>query len=442
VLQLVYDFNGANSFMLEDRVGKESINECCGAYRQEMQESDRLKSEESAIRQDDSLSIDAIHAQVSLENAFPDALYESDYAFLREKTAPDLPKGSESVKIVDLFCGCGGLSLGAKEACRATGKRFLPVLALDNDPIVVKVYDSNFRPAIACVEDIVRVIDGAVGSQPTESEYDLLKKIGKINILLAGPPCQGYSSLNNFSRQNDHRNALYERVARLVETAKPEHVLIENVPTVTRSKEMVVQKTIGLLQNLGYSVDSGIVDLSAIGVPQRRKRHVVVASVSKPMWITEVIDKHQVKHERPAMWAIGDIEDEAPTGILNTPTHHSGDNMRRIKYLQDANVYDLPNELRPRCHRVAKHGYKSMYGRMKPDEPAQTITSGFPSPGQGRFIHPTKLRTITAHEAARLQFFPDFFDFSQATTRQSLSNMIGNAAPMKLSFVFCLDLLS
>lgn len=409
---------------------------------EKMQKSDRLKSEESAIWQGDLLGIDEIQTQAPLENAFTDAQHEPDYAFLRKKVAPELPGGFEMVRIVDLFCGCGGLSLGAMEACRVAGKRFLPVLALDKDPIAVKVYDRNFGPAMACAKDVIKVIDGAVGSQPTESECDLLKGIGEVNILLAGPPCQGYSSLNNFSRQNDHRNVLYERVARLVEIAHPEHVLIENVPTVTRSKEMVVQKTIELLQNLGYNVDSGNVDLSVIGVPQKRKRHVVVASISKSVGIAEVIDKHRVKHERSVMWAIGDIRDEAPTSILDIPTHHSEDNMRRIKYLHDAHVYDLPNALRPQCHRDRKHGYRSMYGRMKPDEPAQTITSGFPSPGQGRFIHPTKLRTITAHEAARLQFFPDFFDFCQATTRRSLSSMIGNAAPMKLSYVFCLHLLS
>jgi DNA (cytosine-5)-methyltransferase 1 len=83
-----------------------------------------------------------------------------------------------------------------------------------------------------------------------------------------------------------------------------------------------------------------------------------------------------------------------------------------------------------------------MYGRLKPHEPAQTITSGFGSPGQGRFVHPTQLRTLTPHEAARLQFFPDFFDFSLAKKKTALASMIGNAAPMKLSYVFGLELLS
>lgn len=405
-------------------------------------EPNRPKSEESNICQAGSLAVDEVRTQAQLENVLSNAQCEPDYTFLRSKVPPHQFRNSDVVRIVDLFCGCGGLSLGAREACRVTGKSFFAVLALDRDPIAVKVYESNFGPATTCASDITQVIDGVIGSSPTECEFGFLKEIGKINILLAGPPCQGYSSLNNFSRQNDDRNCLYERVARVVEIAHPEHVLIENVPTVTRSKEMVVQKTVELLQSLGYSVDSGIVNLSVIGVPQKRKRHVVVASVSKPVSITQFIDKHRVKSERSVIWAIGDIEDELPTSIFCKPTHHSEDNTRRIKYLHNANVYDLPNELRPKCHSQGKHAYKSMYGRMKPNEPAQTITSGFTSPGQGRFLHPTRPRTITAHEAARLQFFPDYFNFSQATTRKSLSSMIGNAAPMKLSYVFCLQLLS
>jgi DNA (cytosine-5)-methyltransferase 1 len=82
-----------------------------------------------------------------------------------------------------------------------------------------------------------------------------------------------------------------------------------------------------------------------------------------------------------------------------------------------------------------------MYGRMRYDEPSQTITSGFSSPGQGRYIHPVRPRTLTPHEAARLQFFPDFFDFSMVKYRSSLATMIGNAVPMKLSYAVGLELL-
>jgi DNA (cytosine-5)-methyltransferase 1 len=260
-------------------------------------------------------------------------------------------------------------------------------------------------------------------------------------LLLAGPPCQGYSSLNNFHRQTDEQNILYERVARFVEIIAPMHVLVENVPTVVHSADNVVERTIHLMESKGYFVDSDVINLADIGVPQIRKRHVIVASKKHKISIKEIIKKHYVEQKRTFDWAAGDLLNELDNTPLSTPTRHSEENKRRMKYLHENKISDLPNSERPKCHQK-KHGYKSMYGRIKADEPAQTITSGFTSPGQGRYTHPTKVRTITPHEAARLQFIPDFFNFSSATNRRSLSLMIGNAAPMKLSYVFCLDLLA
>lgn len=365
-----------------------------------------------------------------------------DYAFLRKLNPPRSRGSSQNVRGADLFCGCGGLSLGAMEACRAMGKRFLPIAAVDTDPIALKVYERNFRPSRTYAQDIRNILDGSIGSEPTDNEHQFLNEVKDVDILLAGPPCQGHSDLNNYTRRDDPRNALYERVARFVEIVEPEHVLIENVPTIIYGKERTVQRSIDNMRELGYKVDSGIVDLAAIGVPQKRRRHVVIASISKTLSIREVIEKYSVKNERSVSWAIGDLEDEPPNGIFNTPSRHTETNMQRIKHLHANDVYDLPNSLRPQCHRNGDHSYKSMYGRIKPNEPAQTITSGFGSPGQGRFIHPTRLRTLTPHEAARLQFFPDFFDFSLVRKRTSLAEMVGNAAPMKLSYVFCLELLA
>jgi DNA (cytosine-5)-methyltransferase 1 len=115
----------------------------------------------------------------------------------------------------------------------------------------------------------------------------------------------------------------------------------------------------------------------------------------------------------------------------------------RARWLQEHEAFDLPNRLRPPCHKnKPNHRYKSMYGRLQWDKPTQTITTGFGSPGQGRYFHPTQLRTLTPHEAARIQFFPDWYDFSAATTRASLAESIGNAVPAKLGFRLALHLLS
>ena len=415
-------------------------------YSLESQRTDHYEVNGNFVARKISLSDGRVVAtQIAVDPMAPqgdDAQSIFDYSFLRLKVKPQTNFLGE-VSSVDLFSSCGCLSLGALEACTSIGKKFAPLLAIDKDPESIAIYEANFKPTKACSEDISAIVDGVLGSEPTANELRLLNEfLGNTapTLLLAGPPCQGYSSLNNFHRQEDDRNKLYERVARFIELSSPENVLIENVPTVVYSKDKVVEKTIQLMESNGYCVDSGVINLADIGVPQLRKRHVVVGSKKRQISIEGTIKRHRVKCKRTFAWAAGDLEDEPATGLLSAPTNHSEDNRRRMAYLHSNQIYDLPNAERPKCHQK-KHGYKSMYGRIKADEPAQTVTSGFASPGQGRYTHPTKVRTITPHEAARLQLIPDYFDFSHATTRRSLSLMIGNAAPKKLSYVFCIELL-
>jgi len=365
-----------------------------------------------------------------------------DYAFIRQHAFPELPSFSRKVSVVDLFSGCGSLSLGAMEACRALGIGFECIAAIDNDPEALQVFETNIPCRKTHPVDVNEILDGSLGQPPTAREHSLMREIGEVNLLLAGPPCQGNSNLNNHTRRTDPRNILYEKAARFVELFKPEHVLIENVPAVLRGREQSVQRSLALIRSMRYATDHWVVDLSTIGVPQRRKRHVLVASLRKKFSMRTIEDAHSVSNPRSVRWAIGDLEDEVPTGILSSPSRHTKENLRRIRYLHEKDLFDLPNRLRPLCHRNGGHSYGSMYGRIRLDEPAQTITSGFLSPGQGRYVHPTRPRTITPHEAARLQCFPDFFDFSRARTRSSLARMIGNAAPMKLSYIVCLELLA
>jgi DNA (cytosine-5)-methyltransferase 1 len=131
---------------------------------------------------------------------------------------------------------------------------------------------------------------------------------------------------------------------------------------------------------------------------------------------------------RTLAWAIAGLEGQDGNTLFDTASVPTSENQRRIDFLFDANVDDLPNRKRPQCHH-SDHSYVSMYGRLKWSEPAQTITSGFGSMGQGRFVHPLSRRTLTPHEAARLQFLPDFVDFGLVDTRSELATMIGNAVP-------------
>src|SRR5204862_6860500 len=118
--------------------------------------------------------------------------------------------------------------------------------------------------------------------------------------------------------------------------------------------------------------------------------------------------------------------------IFDTRAKHHAANVARIDY-------DLPDAQRPDCHRLKEHAYKAVYGRMRWDQPAPTITRGFGSSGQGRFVHPIRRGTLTPHEAARVQFFPDFFEFGDLG-RRALQELIGNAVPSKLASVVVLDL--
>ena len=358
-----------------------------------------------------------------------------DQVFLRGYQPLVQPSSGGTLRTADLFSGCGGLSLGVREASVAMGKKFESVFALDSDEASLSVYKKNFSPSYALSEDVWSILTGKIGDSLQPEERSLLKKIGSIDVCLAGPPCQGHSDLNNHTRRDDKRNHLYERVARFAEVACPSHVIIENVPTIVHGKDRALDKTLAHLEQLGYKVDAGIIDLTLLGVPQRRKRHVVVAT-GRSLSIEKIVKSYKVSKERTVRWAIAELAKKSPVALFDSPSVLTKENEKRIEYLMKTGTYDLPNRLRPLCHRD-DHSYVSMYGRLSYDQPAQTITSGFGSPGQGRYIHPTQRRTLTPHEAARLQFFPDSFDFSPVGLRTALANMIGNAVPMLLTFVLC-----
>ena len=389
---------------------------------------------------------DGSHLSLGYETSkyrnFEDSREAFWYTYLRKKEAPPINKTGVTIKIADLYAGCGGLSLGAREACTVIGKQFQSTLAIEKELEPMRVYQDNFDCKYPIFSDITEIIDSDLGEEPSESEVNFMNKIGKIDFMVAGPPCQGFSNLNNHTRRDDERNNLYLRVARFVELFKPDHLIIENVSQVKLDKKGFVNKTNEILDSLNYYHDEGAIDLSLVGVPQKRKRHVIVASRKKEVIISAVISKYKLETPRSAMWGIDDLQNVDNDLLIDRPANCSKMNKLRINYLHSMDEYKLPFALRPKCHRNNDHSYPSMYGRMYPDIPAQTITGGFYSPGQGRFIHPTRERTITAHEAARLQFFPDFFDFSQAITKKGISKMIGNAAPMLLSYYLSLELLN
>jgi len=243
-------------------------------------------------------------------------------------------------------------------------------------------------------------------------------------LLLAGPPCQGHSALNNHTRHDDDRNDLYRAVARAASLLEPDAVIVENVRGVGRDRRNAVKRCSEDLTSLGFVVRPKLIDVYGLGAAQRRVRHVLVAT--RPTAFD--FDALPMDAGRTLAWAIAGLEGQDGNTLFDTASVPTSENQRRIDFLFDANVDDLPNRKRPQCHH-SDHSYVSMYGRLKWSEPAQTITSGFGSMGQGRFVHPLSRRTLTPHEAARLQFLPDFVDFGLVDTRSELATMIGNAVP-------------
>jgi DNA (cytosine-5)-methyltransferase 1 len=362
---------------------------------------------------------------------------DREQTFLRSTRRPRYHVGSSSVRIVDLFCGAGGLTLGFAEAARRLGSATAIPLALDLDQQAVDVFLDNFPGADVRQAAVESIFDGELGDRLTSCERRIKAEIGVPTILAGGAPCQGHSDLNNHTRRRDRRNALYLRLARAAEVLEPQIVCIENVPTVLNDRGKVVAEATAALSAAGFLVADEVIKLVDVGAPQRRRRHILLAAqpgLFEPGDVLRSLQPPCSQHRaRSVRWAIEDLLHIAPRDNFDRASQPSLDNECRIEWLFTHDAYDLPNEHRPDCHRDNDHSYVSMYGRLRWDEPAQTITTGFGSMGQGRFVHPSRHRTLTPHEAARLQTFPNFFSFRMARTQRALAGMIGNAVPPLLT---------
>jgi len=365
-----------------------------------------------------------------------------DCAFLRETEPPVVTVESADVCVVDLFCGAGGLSLGIVEACKALGKSVKIPLAVDFEEKAQAVFRWNLPNANVIFGDVRDFFsEGAVNARLSPLERTLARSVGAVDVLVGGPPCQGHSDLNNYSRRDDPKNGLYYTMARAAFVLKPKYILIENVLGARHDKSGVVDRTVAALAELGYAVDISTVDLADLGVPQRRRRLVILATLKAANpGVENIISQYKCETKNLA-WAIGDIEIPSLASLADTPSKPSKDNKKRIDYLFENNIEDLPDWMRPPCHQHGNHTYKSVYGRLSWDQPSQTVTSGFYSMCMGRYVHPSQRRTLTAREAARLQFFPDYFSFEAAGSRTAIAKLIGNAVPPKLSFVLAHHLL-
>jgi len=293
--------------------------------------------------------------------------------------------------------------------------------AIEIDPDAVNAYKMNHRATRVWEKDIKEV-------SIREILTSLNLKKGELDLLGGCPPCQGFSTLrtrNGKRRNNDKQNNLIFEFQRLVLGLRPKHVMLENVPGLYRNQRF--KKFKAALDEAGYKVEADVLNVRDYGVPQRRRRLILLASRVSPVTFAE-----PDTHVRTVRDAIGKLK---PSGKSGDPLHDMPENRSQsVKRIIAAIPQDggsrasLPNDLVLQCHKNSD-GFKDIYGRMAWDKPAPTITTGCFNPSKGRFLHPTEHRAITMREAALLQSFPASYKFPAQIGKVKVAMMIGNALP-------------
>ncbi len=378
--------------------------------------------------------------------------FQDWWAAFLSGVSPVQPSTQETVpaplRILDLFSSAGGLSLGFLTAMRMFGLEGAEHIGVDQDAAALEVFRRRFcGSGFVMTKSVSELVDGPISGQGRDASFNYLpevleprlKELGTVDVVLAGPPCQGHSSLNNHTRGNDEKNRLYLKVPALAIALGARFVVIENVPNVIRDSESVVATTIALLRSAGYRTTQGVLAADRLGWPQTRKRYFVLAVKDvEPLSIDGIVKDAWNREPSGVGWLLdlaGAASDSADP--LTLPTAHSEANQRRIDFLFDEDIDGLPNSERPVCHQNGT-SYSASYGRMSLDRPAPTITTGFTSPGRGRFIHPRERRTVNPREAALIQGFPFDYPFlggRDMPSRTALATWIGNAVPTILGMV-------
>ena len=363
---------------------------------------------------------------------------KNDKTWLRRKTKPDLVENPDRIiRSVELFAGAGGLSLGLSEYCRRVGFSHKIEFAAEWNEDIMDVFLTNNSPTTSSTSSVDQMFDGKLklGRRLTKIEKSFVKEHPHAmnpDVLMGGPPCQGHSNHNNYTRRTDDRNKLYLRMVRAAQVLKPSTVIIENVRDVEKSEGDEVNIATKRLKKMGYHVEHKVLCAAHYGVAQMRYRHFLIASNKAKPEFHQLLDL-KVKENRSVLWAISDLKDKCTRdgGFNSTTVNPSKLNQQRMDWLIDNDEYNMVKNLKPDCHK-RNDTHPSVYGRMYGERPSSTITAGFTSNGQGRYTHPTAKpgRTITPHEAARIQSFPDWYKFpDEKGKREVMKKSIGNAVP-------------
>jgi DNA (cytosine-5)-methyltransferase 1 len=327
---------------------------------------------------------------------------------------------------MDLFAGCGGMTRGFVDT-----KRFEPVFAVEMDESAAATYAANFGSAHTVVDEIEKV-----------------EVFPAADVVIGGPPCQPFSLLNR-DGVGPERRGLWREYLRALEESKAEAFVMENVPELLRSKEYAAFKD-AAEQTLGFVVEGRILNAADYGVPQRRRRAIVIGvrngSIPWPKqthfdpageipprgrpWRT-FRDAVKGVPRRPSgrNWHIG--RNPRPSSIIryrHVP-HDGGNRFQMQASLDAAGLGDLV----PRCWRNKPSGTTDVFGRLYWRRPAFTIRTEFFKPEKGRYLHPSEDRPITIREAARCMSFPDDFELPADQKWTEIAKQLGNAVPPLLA---------
>lgn len=337
-----------------------------------------------------------------------------------------------ALSAVDLFGGAGGLGLGVARS------GFDVRVAVEMDKEAVNTYKHNHPKATVLARDIREV-----------SGNDLLALTPgrKVGLLMGCAPCQGFCSLTTKQKREDPRNALVLEMARLVEEIEPDAVLMENVPGLLTRGKALFYRFVGRLRDAGYSPQWWIVQMADYGVPQNRRRLVLLAGRGFAINLPKATHSRRPKSGeglRPWRTLRDAIEGERAPLKLSSAVKGRGPRSANWHVVRDLRPQtrarlrasipggtwlEFEDELRPKCHRGDYEGFRNVYGRMSWDQLPVTVTAGCTTPAKGRFGHPDRRRTtISVREAATLQTFPKSFRFVTDKI-DVVCEMIGNAVP-------------
>ena len=332
----------------------------------------------------------------------------------------------KDIRVIDLFSGIGGLTYGFQSAGLNV------VAGIDNDTTCEYGYTQS-TGAKFILKDIIDV---------KAEDLCLLFGDAEIKVLAGCAPCQPYSQLNQKSATKEKTEPLV-KFAELIKEVQPHIVSMENVAGLLNVRKYpVFSKFLKTLNKSGYHIDYKIINTADYGVPQNRRRLVLLASLLGPIEIPQ--PTHEV--QTTLRTAIGDLPaindgQQSRTDQLHRANKLSKLNKRRVMATpaDGGSQKDWPVKLLLECHKKESgKSFGSVYGRMRWNEPAPTMTTQCTGLGNGRFGHPDQHRAISLREAARIQTFPDsytFHDASKPPNRTNIAKFIGNAVPVRLGKV-------